>query len=271
VADDVQFPYDYDVVDIDALIIDHAYQRPLSPLVKTIEHEFDPALIGVLALSERADGKYAVIDGQTRLEAVRRKNLAYAKTGTDPMGRKHDQTYQPIRRLPSLVYYGLQRADEAYLFAKFQTERRRVTPYQRFHAELAAKDKDARAIDKAVAEVGLGLSEKGEQGKINAVTQLERLHAKDPALLREVLFVAAACWSDDPEGIRGEILGGLGQFIRTEKNLDLERLVDRLHGTQQLALRRRTAALREGRGGGYNTKHMAEVIAAEYRKTRRSG
>lgn len=264
---ETEFPYDYEVVDVDLMFVDKGYQRPLTNLVKGIESEFDPALVGVLSLSLRDDGRYALIDGQTRWTAIKNKNVAYTRDGRrDAIGRREDGEYKPIRHLPSLVFYGLTRADEAWLFAKFQTERRRVTAYQRFNALVSAKDPQSRAIDKAVNEVGLGLSERAELGKINAVTALERIYKRDPALLRETLFVAGSCFSDDNEGIRGEILAGLAYFIEREKNVDLERLVARLHGVDQLTLRRRSAALREGRGGGYTQKHMSEVIAAEYRK-----
>lgn len=59
-------------VTIDQVVIDGTYQRNLSMTwARKIAKDFDPEMFGKPLLARRSDGKYAVIDGQHRIAALR--------------------------------------------------------------------------------------------------------------------------------------------------------------------------------------------------------
>src|SRR5947209_20056743 len=101
------YPFRFEILTPSQLTVDESYQRPLSHFVETIVENFDPALLQTLAVSERRT-TYTVIDGQTRLVALRRLGAL---------------------EVPCLIYTGLTKAQEAMLFARFPTERRGIRPY----------------------------------------------------------------------------------------------------------------------------------------------
>src|SRR5262245_7968887 len=90
-----RWPYRFAMVPLDRLFIDADYQRPLTSFVEEVTRDYDPAKVGTLLVSERDDGRYAVFDGQTRMEAMKRNGEPDA---------------------PCLVYSGLTEAEEAQLF-----------------------------------------------------------------------------------------------------------------------------------------------------------
>ena len=60
-------------------IVTEEYQRVLNMKnVNGIVRDFDPARLGVLVVNHRADGTYAILDGQHRLAALRRMGYAAA-------------------------------------------------------------------------------------------------------------------------------------------------------------------------------------------------
>jgi hypothetical protein len=259
-------PYDFAIVPLKYLMVD-VYQRPLTSFVEKIEHDYNPALIGTLCVSERSKTKYALIDGQTRAEGMKR-------VGED--------------RAPCIVYQGLTLEQEAELFAKFQTERRGMTSASRFRAEVIAGHETAVAIDKIVTEHGFLVDHNStEPGALRAVAALEYLYRgtldrrtkggkhTDPELLADTLDILRQAWPKLPDTAKSAVMiRGLGWYLarnpdgkpRTSE-IDTERLVARLSKVTPSDLAKRAEALREGRGmSGNSPAYMAEAIEAQYRK-----
>lgn len=241
------WPYRFEVLAIDRLFVDDSYQRPLTTFAKRIRQQFDPALLGTLIVSARADDRFAIVDGQTRAAAVR----GLAEAGEAPAV------------LPCLVYAGLSQADEAMLFARLQRERRGIASYHRFRAAVVAGEPEAIAIQALAAEagyrVGTGL------GFISAVAGLEKVYRRSPAMLRRVLSILRGAWGEQHMP-NGETLRGLGYMLDHNDNVDDERLVERLATVTPENLKRRASALREGMGhGGGSDKYMAGAIQGVYR------
>lgn len=268
-------PYRFAVIALKHMIVD-AYQRPLTSFVDKIEHEYNPALIGTLCVSERSKTKYALIDGQTRAEGMKRVGETDA---------------------PCIVYVGLSLADEAELFAKFQTERRGMTSATRFKAEVIAGHPEAVEVDAVVREAGYMVDHNSNDANaLRAVAALEYVfrgtygrprgrasesqggHARhaDPELLGAVLTTLRAAWPELPDTAKSAVMiRGLGWYLARdpatgrprESEIDMGRLVDRLGKVTPSELAKRAEALREGRGmSGNSPAYMAEAIDVQYRK-----
>jgi hypothetical protein len=245
------WPFQFQVVHERKLEIDEAYQRTLAIFVNTIVEEFEPAMVGTLLVNHRGK-KMFVIDGQHRLVALRRLGI------TD---------------VPCVVYQGLSRADEAKLFAKLQTERRRIRPTQRFQAEVVAKNPRALAIKKVLESVDVVMSDIGGRlmapHEVSAVVALERIYdAHGAQRLEEVLTVARMSFPEEKGALSNDVILGISSFIATEKP-DLDRLIRMLQQVTAWDLKARATALRQGRGvGGGSPAYMAEAIGSVYRRRR---
>jgi hypothetical protein len=258
-----EWPYEFKVLPLADLFVDQEYQRPLTSFVKKIEQNYDPALIQCLIVSDRDNGTYAIIDGQTRWEGAKRRD---------------------VEGLPCVVYSGLDQAQEARLFAKFQTERRGMTSASRFRAEVISKDMTAGIIDALVKDEGYYVEQNdttGEGNNIRAIGALEYvfwgcdsskrkrtdLANSNPELLKRTLQVIKAAWPPPhPTATSAQVIRGLGYFLNSE-DVDDERLVKRLQKLQPSELSRRADQLREGRGlEGNSPTYLAEAVSSEYRR-----
>lgn len=253
------WPYRYDVLPIDQLTVDSAYQRPLTSFVKRIEKGWNPALVGTLIVSQRKPGRYAVVDGQTRMEGAKLNG---------------------VHELPCLVYEDLTRAQEADLFALLQTERRGMVAANRFRAEVIAKKPDAMAVERIANEAGFTIGTNVANGfEIQAVGALEQVYRggrsrgasweANPELLRTTLKIVKGAWPKMPLGAKsGTLIRGLAHFLMNgPKNIEVTRLTDRLSAVTPSALATRADQLREGRGlGGSSPRFMSEAIGAQYQR-----
>lgn len=260
-------PYRFAILPLKQMIVD-AYQRPLTTFVERIEQNYDPALVGTLCVSERSKSRYALIDGQTRAEGMKRVGETEA---------------------PCIVYEKLTLAEEARLFAKFQTERRGMTSASRFKAQVIAQDETAVAIDRVLSEHGFVIDASPGTNAIRAVAAVEFVFRgtfdrrykggafTDPGLLGDTLEIIREAWPRLPDTAKSApMIRGLGWYLartadgerRTDKDvIDLDRLVDRLAKVTPSDLAKRAEALREGRGmGGKSPAYFAEAIEAQYRK-----
>lgn len=237
------FPYEFKVVEIAKMMVDSSYQRPLTSFKDKIVNNFDPALVGTLVLSHRADTeKYAVVDGQTRMAGMRELRMPSA---------------------PAVVFYGLSRAQEAQLFAKLQKERRGIASYHRFRAALVGGDPEAAAISRICEEAGYEIGIGND--KISAVAGLESVYRRSPELLERALVILRSAWTDRHMP-NGEVLRGLGYLLQKEKIED-DRMAQKLGIVSQDELRRRASALREGGGsGGNSVRYMAGALEGVYRR-----
>ena len=254
------YPYIYEQVPIDRLIVDETYQRPLTPFWRKVASNFNPALLSPLVVSLRDEGVFVVVDGQTRLQALRSMGAEWA---------------------PCMVFNG-DAEEEAELFALFQSERKGIRPYLRFRALLRAGDAVSLAIAKEVESHGYHVADAGSSsnaGAITAIRALEVLYLK--GTLPEILRITALAWpattenskfGTHPHPISNEILKGLDYFIEkvypSEPSYpNDERLVSALARVKPHELSERASYLRAGRGmGGGSPSYMAEAIAVEYRR-----
>jgi hypothetical protein len=238
------WPHRYEVVPIDKIIIDETYQRELTSLADEIAEDPDPAMVGTVIGSERANGKVALVDGQTRFRGLQKAGWT---------------------ELPALVYEGMTKADEAALFARLQRKRRNIATYQRFRAALVAGDKEANVIQKILKKHDLAVGAKGDN-KVQAVAALEAVYRRDPILLDNVFGVLVRAWGTENvrDAFSADMIRGVARLMSSQK-VDVERLVARLGNTSPGKLQVRAGMLREGRGGGGHTSaYMADALLTEY-------
>lgn len=102
------------------LEIDHTYQRSAkNARVLKLAKRWNWLACGVLIVAKR-NGRYYVVDGQHRLMAALKRS--------------------DIERLPCIVFESAEMRDEAVAFRDVQKERRPITTFEQWNAELAAQD-----------------------------------------------------------------------------------------------------------------------------------
>lgn len=127
---------------LDRLTMDASYQRSTDNqasqrLITSIAAAFDWRLCTPLVVSRRADGTFAVIDGQHRLLAAR-------------LRRMDD--------LPCCVFTYDSAEEEAKMFVAANRSRKAMNRLDDFHAALAAGDSDAHQTLQHVTDAGLTIA-----------------------------------------------------------------------------------------------------------------
>lgn len=189
------------------------YARPLNPRrASKLAAEFDPKAIGILLLSMRADGSFAIIDGQHRREAAMQNGM---------------------KALDAYVYIDLSLEDEARLYRKFG-DYLRQTARDRWFAAIAEKQPEAMAIQRLLGEFGLRVTnDAGKTGGIAAVESIWRIAQKQgPHILRETLRTLSDAFAHEPIAYVGPSLVGMAMFLErfhANTRYKRSRLVDRLN------------------------------------------
>lgn len=250
--------YRYEIVPIESLIVDRAYQRRKTGLIAEIGNDFRPFLVGTLAVSARKESgrgdqrkvtQGAVFDGQQRLEG--------AKLSENPRAQA----------LPCIVYSGLSQQQEAELFELMQLKRRNMTSYDRFRASLVAKREESLTINAVLEAAGYEAGDKGASpDAISAIRALETIYRNKKqgvAVLERVLVIFKDAWKRNyvPSGAQ---LRGMARFLQENQDIDDEKLVRRLFITSPNDLDRRMMAARDTGFSTQSTAHMAEAIRAVY-------
>jgi hypothetical protein len=173
---------------------------------------FDIDAFGVPILSWR-EGKYYIIDGQHRIEALK----AFLGAGWE------------IQKIECLVYQGLDLQAEAKLFL-YYNHTRHVPIYEKFQKALTAKLPDETAVDQIVHDESLVIST--EPGGISAVGTLLRVYRRsDHEVLSKVLRTIRDAFGD--AGFESVVMDGLGHLYQRYNGALEERLViDRLANTR---------------------------------------
>src|SRR5699024_10296205 len=176
-------------------IVTEQYQRILNMKnVAGIVKNFDPAKLGVLVVSHRADGTYAVLDGQHRLTALRR--LGYDAANC-------------------IVLEGMTIRQEADYFRRQNENKQSLRINDTFNASLWAEDAESLRIKALMDKYGFRHGKSGQPMCICAIGALQRILRRfGDRTLELTLACIAATWPHDSTILRGEMLAGLGEFWR---------------------------------------------------------
>lgn len=234
--------------------------RPLQAArVQRLAENFDPDLIGVLDVAPREHGRYAVIDGQHRAEAVREA------LGAD-------------QNVPCWVHKRITKAKQASLFVGLNNSAA-VPPLYQFIGRVHADDPKAVAIMELLNAAGLKLESGARDGTIRCVSTLEKIYngAGDPSAgpkaLANTLSIIINAWGATTSSMNGSIVEGIGLvLLRYRDQVDHEALVQKLATTKggPAALLGQARALKDWRGGTV-PRAVAGAVVTIYNKGRRAG
>lgn len=165
-------------VEIALMDVDYAYQRPLSAKhAKKLAAEFKWLSFQPLSLVPKPNGRYAVVDGQHRLQACK--------------------AIPQIDKLPCYVVPAASQQDQARAFVEINDSHKRVSGLEKFRAALVAKDPITVAVNKACGDAGIKIISAGALGPMTTsspalLVTLARVHGIPP--IRRGLGLMAMAW-----------------------------------------------------------------------------
>lgn len=244
-------------VPLNLLIIDSTVQRPLDKRkADKMAAEMNLDAIGLICVSRRTNGTYAIIDGQHRVDALRTCGFV-----AEPVSCE--------------VYHRLTLADEAAMF-RLRNNRVAVQKIDLFRVRVIEGDKVANAINDMVARLGWHIQPHGNDGDFAAVHALETVWNLDPdgnpPAAERALAAITAAWGHNPDGVHRAIFGGVGAiFARYGTEVDSGDLIDRLAkfpGAPNNLLGK-ARGLRDLIGGTLPSA-VAEIVVEEYNRRRKT-
>lgn len=202
------------------LSIDAEYQRSTDNdasqrLIKSIAANFDWRLCAPLVVSRRPDGTLAVIDGQHRTLAARRRG--------------------DIPHLPCCVFSYSGPEEEAKMFIAANRARKPMNRLDDFHAALAAGDDQALEIQRLVHDAGLRVtrntaSAAWKPGEIAFTASISStLRKYGPGIVSAALTNIAEAFPDQKVVHSGSIFSGLVKVLTSPPaDFDPDRLFQAL-------------------------------------------
>lgn len=205
--------YAMETLPADVLEVDLSVQRGLNPQrVKALAADFDESALGVFTVSARQSLdlggagnttgqkiRYIVLDGQTRLAALR------LFTGTD-------KTKMPV---VCQVYYGLTRQEEADLFLS-HNNRAAVRAVDKFRIALVAGEPGALRLNNIVTrhgfETGVNPPKERRFTAVAAALKIMRLSDGEDALDRAFELIVRT-WGHRANATSAEAIDGLGMLF----------------------------------------------------------
>jgi hypothetical protein len=183
---------------LDRLVVDHEhYQRDEhAKQVLEMAQAFDVSSFGLVIVSQRGDGSYAVIDGQRRCGSLRLIGVRFA---------------------PCLVVETPALRDEARAFLGLNVHRSRVAKYETFQAQLTSGSSLHLGIAAALARHGLAVGRK-DGLRIRCVGALEQIAATSFDLLDRVITLALEGYGRVDGALTGTHLLGLYFFLLLHKD-----------------------------------------------------
>ncbi len=211
-------------VSLDAVIVDQRVQRTEGPDQRRVDKmasTFNPDALGVLILSERADGALVCLDGMHRYLSAR-------QAGHTAL-------------MESKVFTGLTLAEEASLFLLYN-DKKDPSAVSKFNARVVAGDPVAQDIDRIVRSHGWRVATSTHPGCINAINKAEDVYrtgagsvanGNHPEILDRVLSIITAAWGHNQHGVHQAILAGMGQVIgRFGTKVDSDKMVAEISSTR---------------------------------------
>jgi hypothetical protein len=216
------------------LVIDRTYQRSVSDSkILSIAANWKWESCGAISVMKRQDDRFIVIDGQNRtLAAWKRADIIY---------------------LPCMVFESQGIQHEASSFVEINTNRKPVLAYDKFKAQLVARDAVSIEIASAIEENGFILRANSDNARtITCIAACQSVYHSNPSKFRLILKTACDLAIEDSCVVSNILLQGLAELNKKIENGLLNvKLNKRLHevGAQALVVQARKESYRVGKGG----------------------
>lgn len=221
------------------LSCDPHYQRDVNlRQVKNIAANWDEFKAGSLLVSQRANGDLIVIDGQHRYLAARQLGITKMRA--------------VVRRFATMPA-------EALYFTEVNTDRRGLSPLDKWKAELAAGIERSLTIERLVSERGGQINHQGDT--IAAVKSLWTIYDKHGemhlAAVLDILMTALGALNGDT--CQGRYLAAVSEFLRLHSDKETERMVVKLREVGTKKLNAMSNMYRASGASGFRASYLALV------------
>lgn len=195
------------------LDIDRLVQRSSMDMrkVERIKANFNPAAMGLIAVSRRNAVTNIVLDGQHRVQAV--------KELTDNTGEVLCQVFKELT---------LEEEAQTFLDLNYGNQ---PTLLDKFRVRVVAGDKMAQEIEQEVRSYGWSIGSSTQNGFLQCVGRLETIYKQslaidaEPSLLQATIMVVTRAWGLDRNGCNATILEGISSMVAEHgSSLDLKTL-----------------------------------------------
>lgn len=210
-----EWPFEIELIPIKNLFADLSYQRPpYEAFIASAASQFDSALIGALDVAPRPRGRFAVLDGQQRVEILRKVD---------------------IHGVWCAVYEQMSVKEEAAFFYRKNKDRRSVHPFYALRARRVAGDKTAKAIFEIVEKTNFKMAAAGGStgpkgaaaGTIVAIKALEDAYSwgssmRDECLTVTLRTIRGAFWQRTYMA-ESEVVRGVARFWQPFSDQEVDR------------------------------------------------
>jgi len=193
---------------------------------------FDLDRVGYPVVNKR-DERYYIIDGQHRVEALKRW-----------LGKDWERC-----EIPCMVYSNLNVQDEAEMFLRLN-DVLNVRSFDKFKTAVAAGRDTETKIYKTVEKEGMHISESGAPGTIKSVSSLRKVYTRSTEqVLGRTIRVIRDAYGD--AGFEAKVIDGIGHFCHRyngvlNEAMAIEKLGDVRGGVKGLLNRAEQLRLRTG-------------------------
>lgn len=214
---------------VSALFADLAYQRQLDDLrVQRMIDDFDQTLIGVLEVSDRGNGTYAILDGQHRWAACSEVDAAM--------------------HVVCQVHRGLTVAAEARVFYEIDVRRKALSGWDRWKARRGAGDPVVLAIEQIVEKADLKVDPASKDGNVSATGAIEKVYTiAGSSALTSTLNILRAGFGAVRDAFDGNMIQAVAMLLTTygTDELDVPRLIEQMQTIPPRQVKSKAQALKE--------------------------
>jgi len=163
--------------------------------VAQIVNDFDPDFFGTVTIAHLPDGSYHVVDGQHRVEAVRK-------------------IFGDKERVPCVVVRAATKKRAAEIWAAINGNRSKPSPVGRFLVDVTAGKAAETEISKTVNSLGYRISTSPSVGNIRAVSALVAVHRQHGIdVVRGSLALIQQTWGMDITATEASIIRGMAALL----------------------------------------------------------
>lgn len=231
------------IIPIRLLVVDDAYQRSVNESrARRYAVDWSQALAGLVTVSARMDGTYAILDGQHRARAAQIRGL--------------DEVWAE-------VFFDLTPELEAQVFRQRNSQRVATNSLDDFRAAVAMKDLRALDIQAVLAEHGLRISAESSNPRawacISALFDIQAVGA-----LNEAINLIRIAWPEVPRSKERSVVLAVGAIAYSFKGkIDIERWKRRMETAPLTGWMSEAKSLRISLKGR-EADHLARTMIRHY-------